>query len=70
MIEIKDNTLIIILPEDSDKTIFNEIVSFANSKINTNKGKEILDLAEKYHKFDKDFKFKREEVYNERLYIH
>jgi len=70
MIEIKDNTLIITLPEDSDKTIFNEIVSFAHSKINTNKGKEILELVEKYHKFDKDFKFNREEVYNERLYIH
>ncbi len=67
MIEIKDNTLIITLPEGTDKTIFNEIISFVYSKINTNKSKEILELIEKYHKFDKDFKFNRDEIYNERL---
>jgi len=70
VLEIKDNILIITIPADLDKSVFTEIIDFLNSRLNINRGKDILNLIEEYHQFDKDFKFNRDEVYNERLHIH
>jgi hypothetical protein len=68
MIELRNNSLIITLPENENRTIFNEIIDFVDSKLN--KSKEMLSLIEEYHHIEPEFRFDREEVYNERLYIH
>jgi len=44
VVEIKDNILIITVPADLDKSIFTEIIDFVNSRLNINRGKEILGL--------------------------
>lgn len=69
MVEVKDNILIITIPEDLDKSVLAEIIDFVNSRLNINNGRELLNLIEEYHQIDKDFKFTREEVYDERLRI-
>lgn len=66
MIEIKGNTIIITVPEETNnKKIINDIVDFANLKIKNFKSRHILDLIEDYHLINKDFKFNREETYND-----
>ncbi|MEQ8169317.1 MAG: hypothetical protein ABRQ38_10500 [Candidatus Eremiobacterota bacterium] len=70
MIELKENIITITIPPDKDKSIVHEIIDFVDSKLNSHRGKAILSAIEKYHKIDKDFKFNREDIYNERLHIH
>jgi dimeric dUTPase (all-alpha-NTP-PPase superfamily) len=65
MIEVKGNTLIITVDE-KDKSIFNEIIDLVNSKTKNLNGESFLKLAESYHQIDKDFRFNREEIYNEK----
>jgi len=68
MIELRNNSLIITLPENVNTTVFNEIIDFVDSKLN--KSKEMLSLIEEYHHIEPDFRFNREEAYDERLHIH
>ncbi|MEQ8187287.1 MAG: hypothetical protein ABRQ39_04890 [Candidatus Eremiobacterota bacterium] len=68
MIELRNNSLIITLPENMNTTVFNEIIDFVDSRLN--KSKEMLSLIEEYHHIEPEFRFDREEAYNERLHIH
>lgn len=70
MIRIKDNTLVIEVSKKNDKRSIHEIVDFASKRISDKEGEDILDMIERYHKFGKSVISKRDEIYNERLYIH
>jgi len=65
MIEIKGNTLIIRVDKKEDTAIFSEIIDFVNTKVDKSSLKELFKLADEYRITDSDFKFSREEIYNE-----
>jgi hypothetical protein len=65
MIEVKGNTMIIKVDKKEDTAIFGEIIDFVNTKIQKSSLEELFKLADKYRILDPDFKFNREEIYNE-----
>lgn len=66
MVRVKNNTLMIELPEGSDARMIEEITAFVNKKIGKPKGDDILTLIERYHRVGKRLPFKRNDVYRER----
>ncbi len=66
MVRVKNNTLMIELPEGSDAHMIEEIAAFVNKKIGKPKGEDILTLIDRYHRVGKRSPFKRDDVYNER----
>jgi hypothetical protein len=65
MIEVKGNTLIIKLDKKEDTAIFGEIIDFVNAKVNKSGLEKLFKLADEYRIASPDFKFNREEIYNE-----
>lgn len=65
MIEVKGNTLIIKVAKKEDTAIFGEIIDFVNTKVKKSNLEELFKLADQYRIDDPDFKFNREEAYNE-----
>lgn len=65
MIEVKGNTMIIKVDKKEDTAIFGEIIDFVNTKVKKSSLDELLKLADEYRIPDPDFKFSREEIYNE-----
>lgn len=66
MVRVKNNTLLIELPEGSDARMIEEITAFVNKKIGKTKADDILALIDRYHRLGKRLPFKREDVYHER----
>jgi hypothetical protein len=66
MVRVKNNTLMIELPEGSDARMIEEITAFVNKKIKKPKEADMLGIIEQYHRIGKRLPFKREDVYHER----
>lgn len=67
MVRVKNNTLMIELPEGSDARLVDEITAYVSRKIGKSKGEDLLTLIEQYHRVGKRLPFKRDDVYNERI---
>ncbi len=65
MIEVNGNTLIIKVDKKEDTAIFSEIIDFVNTKMKKSSIEELFKLADHYKISDPEFKFNREEIYNE-----
>jgi len=70
MVRIKNNTLMIDLPDGSDARVIEEIMALVSKKLAKAQGEDILDVIERYHRVGKRQPFKRESVYHERTSIH
>ena len=70
MFEVKGNTLIITVNKKGKHTLFQEVIDFISSRRKVLDGKKLLQFIEDYHKIDRDFRFERKKIYNERLHIH
>lgn len=66
MVRVKNNTLLIELPEGSNARMIEEITAFVNKKIGKPKGEDIVGLIEQYHRVGKRLPFKRDDAYHER----
>ena len=66
MVRVKNNTLLIELPEGSNERLIEEISAFVDKKIGKTKGEDILTLIDRYHRLGKRLPFKRDDVYHER----